>query len=179
MSCHIVTAKQSLSAVALLKISVGKFLVRFWMVFWAHLCIFWSLLLMATWISYYLMDFSAGVLLVIWASRSASAVTVALREAPIRTPVWRPVCARYPRSNMSTYTDKYSGGFMITKLFLSPSSLSSVMPVGKCSRRKLWPLQTGILQSSTWQSPWLWKVLLYGCVQSVLRLHMDLSKCRQ
>ncbi len=52
-------------------------------------------------------------------------------------------------------------------------------PAGKRGGKKLRPLQTGILQSSRWQSTWLWKVLLYGRRQSVLCLHMDLSECRQ
>lgn len=52
--------------------------------------------------------FISDVLLAIRASRSVSAVTVALMEAPIRTPVLHPVCARYQHENIDIHTDECS-----------------------------------------------------------------------
>lgn len=52
--------------------------------------------------------FISDVLLVIRASHSVSAVTVALMEAPIRTPVLHLVYARYQHENIDTHTDEYS-----------------------------------------------------------------------
>lgn len=77
---------------------VRKFLVGFWMIAFELTLIF--TLYLCTRLSF-LMLFP-GVLLVIWASRSASAVTAALMEAPMRTPVLPPVCARYLPTLTST-----------------------------------------------------------------------------
>lgn len=87
-----------------------------------------------------------------------------------RHPHWQVLCVNLSSSFISAAP---SASHLST-----PSLLPSVMPAGKCRRRKLWPLQSGVLQSSKWQSAWLWKVLLYGCVQSLHWIHMDLSKCR-
>lgn len=78
--------------------ALRRFLDEFWMIVFdltliltVYLCTLLSFLC-----------FSSGVRLVIWASRSASAVTAALTEAPTRTPVLHPVCARYPPTLTST-----------------------------------------------------------------------------
>lgn len=145
---------------------------------------------LATFVLHYLtffFFFISDVLLVIWASRPASAVTVAFLEVLIRTLVLHPVCARYQHENRHSHwrvlclnlSTSYISSAPAASHWSTPSLLPFVMPAGKCRRRELWPLQSGLLQSSTWQSVRLWEVLLYGCVQSLHWIHMDLSKCRQ
>lgn len=87
------------------------------------------------------------MLLVSWASRSASAVTAALMEAPTRTPVLHPVCARYPPPhthrrvlcpNLSSSLIRITpSASRLSAPSLSPSRLQENVEGENCDRCKL------------------------------------------
>lgn len=87
------------------------------------------------------------MLLVLWASRSASAVTAALMEAPTRTPVLHPVCARYPPPhthrrvlcpNLSSSLIRITpSASRLSAPSLSPSRLQENVEGENCDRCKL------------------------------------------